>query len=285
MCGKSRQDAKDDDPASSPVTKKHAPPPKGERQQPRIAIVDASHKRAKRKSEEPRPEPKKRQKKTTTPNPTKDKVNNSDAAPSSNNFIGFGHEEQESEGDQELSIAAPEQVPDIQIAINGDHSDSELSDLLDEARAPKKKRKRFEPSTKPDKTTKSKTGKAAAASTLTPHEEEIKRLQGWLVKCGTRKIWGVYLARFETPKDKISHLKSLLKDAGMESRYSEEKARQIKEERELKADLEDIQKRNQKWGQKRDETEESATGRPRRKVLAKGLQELELFANDGEESD
>ena len=284
MCGKARQDAKDDNPASSPVTKKHAPPPKAERQRPRTAIVDASHKGAKRKSEEPRPEPKKRQKKIATPNPSKDKVDDSDAEPSSIKFIGFGHEEQESEGDQENSMAA-EQAPDTRITANGSHSESELSELFDEARVPKNKRKKSEPSTKPDKTAKSKTGKLAAASTLTSHEEEVKRLQGWLVKCGIRKIWGVYLARFETPKDKISHLKSMLKDAGMESRYSEEKARQIKEERELRADLEDIQKRNQKWGQKGDGAEESTTGRPKRKVLAKGLQELELFANDGEESD
>lgn len=220
------------------------------------------------------------------PNSTTGRADNPDVEPSSVKFFGFGHEEQDSEDDQENAMVASEKVADTSIATNGGHSESELSELLDETVAPKKKRKKAEPSGKDDKTAKSKTMKPVAASGLTPQEEEeVKRLQGWLVKCGIRKIWSVYLSRFETPKEKISHLKSMLKDAGMENRYSEEKARQIKEDRELRADLEDIQERNQKWGQKIDEAEGSATGRPRRKILAKGLQELELFANDREESE
>ena len=77
----------------------------------------------------------------------------------------------------------------------------------------------------------------------------------------------------------------------MEGRYSAEKARQIKEERELKADLEAVQAGEKLWGQHGSDEEddggkeEAKTGRPKRR-LARGLKELDfLNDSDGEETD
>lgn len=96
-------------------------------------------------------------------------------------------------------------------------------------------------------------------------------------------MWFKELAPYDTPKAKIWHLKDLLSEAGMTGRYSQEKATQIREERELKADLADVQAGNQQWG--KTESEEDKVGRPRRR-LARGLQELDFLKDDdGEETD
>lgn len=62
-----------------------------------------------------------------------------------------------------------------------------------------------------------------------------------MLKCGIRKFWSKELAKFETPKEKIKHLTGLLTDVGMTPRYSNEKAKKIKEERELQAEVEAVQ--------------------------------------------
>ena len=164
-----------------------------------------------------------------------------------------------------------------------EQSESEMSVLLDEEPKPKRSRKSATTESKL-KNAKGTKGKKAPEQTLDPDLEEIKRLQGWLVKCGIRKRWFKELAPFDKPKAKIKHLKAMLTDAGMSGRYSEAKAEQIKEERELKADLEAVQHGNKLWGQATT-AEDPDTGRPKRR-LAKGLEELDfLNDDDGEESD
>ena len=72
----------------------------------------------------------------------------------------------------------------------------------------------------------------------------------------------------------------------MEGRFSEDKAKKIKEEREFLKDLEEIKEGNAKWGESEGSGEDDGAGgggRPRRK-LARGLKELAAF-DDGEESD
>ena len=54
--------------------------------------------------------------------------------------------------------------------------------------------------------------------------------------------------KFSTNKEKINHLKGMLADVGMTGRYSVEKARQIKNKRELASELEGIQQGAQIWG-------------------------------------
>ena len=165
-------------------------------------------------------------------------------------------------------------------AARTEGTESEMSEVLDEAPKPKRKRK----SAGPEKGI-SKNAKPARAAKpeQDPDAEEIKRLQGWLTKCGIRKMWWKELQPYDTSKSKIRHLKELLAEAGMIGRYSAEKAAQIKEERELKADLEAVQAGDKQWGM--GEAKEDDEIRPKRR-LAKGLKELDfLNDDDGEETD
>jgi len=168
-----------------------------------------------------------------------------------------------------------------------------MSDLIDEP-PPKKGR---QTSASADKKTKAKFSKAtkapaAAAKDLDTNEAEIKRLQGWLVKCGIRKLWHRELASYDSPKAKIKHLKDMLKDAGMDGRYSVEKAKAIKEQRELAADLEAVTEGAKKWGHEDDEGEgkaddsdaaSAAEARPKRRPAA--ASRLVDFGDSGEDSD
>lgn len=169
-------------------------------------------------------------------------------------------------------------------------SESEMSVLIDEEPVPKKRRQKSSSGPTPKKAVKTKSEKSSKPkedSNLDPQQAEIKRLQSWLLKCGIRKMWHKELAPYDTPKAKINHLKDMLKNAGMDGRYSAEKAKQIKDQREFKADLEAVQEGAKKWGQS-DESEESdrSERKPKRR-LAKGLKELDFLADDddGEETD
>ncbi|KAG4217075.1 hypothetical protein PC116_g34444, partial [Phytophthora cactorum] len=91
--------------------------------------------------------------------------------------------------------------------------------------------------------------KPKQAKELSVDETEIKKLQGQLVKCGIRKIWGIELKKYgDDSKAKIRHLKGMLRDVGIEGRFSEAKAKEIKEKRELMADLEAVTEMNRNWG-------------------------------------
>lgn len=121
---------------------------------------------------------------------------------------------------------------------------------------------------------------------MTPDEAEIKRLQGWLVKCGIRKLWHRELAAYDNPKAKIRHLKDMLKDAGMDGRYSVEKARAIKEQRELAADLEAVTEGAKIWGHEgddKDEEESEAQDKPKRRAAA--ASRFIDFGDSGDEED
>lgn len=155
-----------------------------------------------------------------------------------------------------------------------------MSSLIDEP-APRKGKK-TDASVKVEKTGDTKAKSKSTNPALTPQQEEVKRLQGHLVKCGVRKLWHNELKHCESDSAKIKHLKCMLEDVGMTGRFSEDKARQIMEDREFKADLDDIKEGNKNWGNVSGDKEENEI-RPERK-LAKGLHELLAFA-DEEESD
>lgn len=129
--------------------------------------------------------------------------------------------------------------------------ESDMSVLIDE---PPKRKRASKAAAQPKAKTKTTKATKAKSTTkaLSPDEEEIKRLQGWLVKCGIRKLWHRELADYDTPKPKIKHLRKMLEDAGMTGRYSNEKAKDIKERRELAAELEAAQEYARKWGQDKD---------------------------------
>ena len=160
-----------------------------------------------------------------------------------------------------------------------DASESELSSLLDESPA-KGKRQKKAPAAKKKGPAKPK-AKATSKATDDPDQAEIKRLQSWLVKCGIRKIWSKELAKCDSSKEKIKHLKAMLSDAGMDGRYSDEKAAKIKEKREFAKDLEAIKEGEAAWG-----TVEDTGGRPRRRAAARPVpvQKIE-FSDDDEESE
>ncbi|PYH75760.1 putative transcriptional regulator [Aspergillus uvarum CBS 121591] len=161
-------------------------------------------------------------------------------------------------------------------------SESEMSVVLDEEPKPVRKRqKSAETSSRKGKKAAPAKGKDADQDL---NQAEIKRLQGWLIKCGIRKMWARELAPFDNPKAKIKHLKDMLKEAGMEGRYSVDKANRIREERELKADLELVQEGAKRWG-KEAGSDDSEDSRPRRKLNRgrRGLAFLE--GEDGEETD
>ena len=195
----------------------------------------------------------------------------------------------DSESDDSLEMDAPNGPNESPAAsIQHDKSplgdESELSDLIDDSPKPrpKKQRKSLEKDGNKAKTKLEKKAKAAKDQiTDDPDTEKIKSLQGWLLKCGIRKVWGAYLKPYETPKAKIKHLESMLSDVGMTGRFSLEKANQIKEKREMAADLEAVQEGDKKWGKAGSEEED---GRPKRR-LAKGFQALDfLDDDDGEET-
>lgn len=167
-----------------------------------------------------------------------------------------------------------------------DGSESEMSVVYDEEPKPKAVRKR-KSSEGASKKAPPKTGKKAAAKgkdeDLQPDQAEIKRLQGWLVKCGVRKMWWRELQPYETPKAKIKHLRQMLEDIGMKGRYSLEKARQIRDERELKADLEQIQQGAKKWGT--GSGDEGSDGAVPSRRAARGRQALAFLESEGEETD
>ncbi|KAL2827087.1 hypothetical protein BJY01DRAFT_229407, partial [Aspergillus pseudoustus] len=181
----------------------------------------------------------------------------------------------ESDVDQE-EIKSPEHK-----IKSGSDSESEMSVVFDEEPKPKRQRQNKSAGLSSEKAKKKAPAKAKDAD-ADPNQAEIKRLQGWLIKCGIRKMWARELAPYETPKAKIKHLKDMLKDAGMEGRYSVEKARQIKEERELREDLEMVQEGAKRWGREKEE-DGSDTGQPRRR-LNRGIKSLAFLESDREET-
>jgi hypothetical protein len=197
--------------------------------------------------------------------------------------------------DTELSYAPTDEVKSTQApAKTEDDSGSEMSVLIDEEPQSKKKRKSKDSLDQPKKTPKAK-----PAAEDDPDQEEIKRLQGWLVKCGIRKIWAFELKPYESSKAKIKHLKDMLAEVGMTGRYSLEKASNVKEQRELAADIEAVQEGNEIWGKDGEErsrrskrsdaavTEDDVDdgdSAPNRK-LVRGPKRYDFLSSDGEESD
>ncbi|CZT08325.1 hypothetical protein WAI453_007305 [Rhynchosporium graminicola] len=132
-------------------------------------------------------------------------------------------------------------------------SESEMSIVLDPTpkpkrqRAPKGEKKAKDP--KVPKTGASTRAKAKASADLSPDEADIKILQSQLNKCGIKKIWQFELKQYgDDNKAKIRHLQNILKEIGMTGRYSDARAREIKEMRELQADLEAVKEGEKAWG-------------------------------------
>ncbi|KAK0729621.1 hypothetical protein B0H67DRAFT_474084 [Lasiosphaeris hirsuta] len=128
-----------------------------------------------------------------------------------------------------------------------DGEESQESIVNDEL--PKRKRKS---KGEPTKASKSK-AVAKAAPELSSDDILIRQIQSQLVKCGVRKIWGVELKKYgDDKKARIRHLKNMLTEIGMTGRFSESRAKEIKEQRELLADLDAVKEGEKNWGLSRD---------------------------------
>ncbi|KAI4720036.1 hypothetical protein E4T48_03676 [Aureobasidium sp. EXF-10727] len=251
-------------------TSKEKPAPKRQKR----SVSESEHSDFESEEEEPKPKPARKKSTATTKRVSKETV--------------------ESDGEENVSDNAsehPDETPATEAQDEevkaGDDSESEMSVVLDEAPPKKQRKKSASTGTKTKAQPKVKATKAAAkpAKEETPDEAEIKRLQGWLVKCGIRKLWHRELAPYDAPKAKIKHLKEMLKDAGMDGRYSEQKAKTIKERRELEADLEAVQEGAKQWGNEEDSGEDGKSDegesapRPQRRAAAT------RFVDFGEDDD
>jgi len=167
-----------------------------------------------------------------------------------------------------------------------DDSDSEMSVVLDgplTTKARKKRQTKAKSSTAKSTKSSSTTSKPrptkskTPAESLSPTSSQIKILQSQLVKCGVRKIWAFELKAYgDDSKAKIKHLQGMLKDIGMTGRFSDQRAKEIKEQRELMADLEAVKEGEKSWGLNE--------GRRARRSLVKGKKNLrESLEGDEEE--
>jgi hypothetical protein len=126
-----------------------------------------------------------------------------------------------------------------------DDSDSDMS-VLNDATPPTskpRKQKSNDPigPAKASKPKPSTTSKSSTKSSGSPAEEEIKHLKSLVFKCGVRRNWSKEIPSTMSSSEQISHLKKLLSSLGMTGRLSVEKAKKIKEERELREELAFIQ--------------------------------------------
>ncbi|KAL2020292.1 hypothetical protein VTK56DRAFT_8520 [Thermocarpiscus australiensis] len=166
--------------------------------------------------------------------------------------------------------------PTSSAPLNNDDSSSELSSVIDEAPPPKSKRK--SKGAAPPKTAGGgRAGKSsAAAADVSPEDAQIKLLQSQLAKCGVRKVWAFEFKKrgAATPKQKIKCLKEMLAEVGMTGRFSEARAREIKEARELQADLQDVIQAEKVWGV-------GGGGRGARRRAVKSAKDAEVSEEEG----
>ncbi|KAL6815766.1 hypothetical protein GGI42DRAFT_116217 [Trichoderma sp. SZMC 28013] len=161
------------------------------------------------------------------------------------------------------------------------NEEDEYSDVIDEPPPPKRKRGEKKESSSKPKASKPAAKKEKDATPDDPKDAEIKKLQSQLTKCGIRKLWHIELKQYgDNAGAKIRHLKKMLADIGMDGRFSESKAREIKEMRELQADVEAAQEMDRLWGT-------SSGGRASRSKAKTTAQEakLESAEETGDEDD
>ncbi|KAG1375978.1 hypothetical protein G6F61_008001 [Rhizopus arrhizus] len=115
------------------------------------------------------------------------------------------------------------------------------------------------------------------------NEETIKRLKGFINKCGVRKVWSRELAGCNSARAEINRLQTILKELGVEGRPSNEKCQAVKRERELKKEFESLDTSN--IIKDDDEEEESNSRRTRRRnaTQKRNYKLDELSESEGQE--
>ncbi|TQS37836.1 hypothetical protein Golomagni_01677 [Golovinomyces magnicellulatus] len=186
---------------------------------------------------------------------------------------------------KEITEAYGELLPDQEEASNSD-----MSILYDEI-PPRTKRKKPDGNNvvknkklKRTQQQRQEARKNKDPSMLSSDELTIKNLQSQLRKCGNRKNWSSELKEYGSDtKAKIRHLKRALEAIGMKGRFSEAKARNIKEARELMADVQAVQEGEKKWGLKQKKEKPKMTNSTMRKREEE--EEVEEEEDDDDEKD
>ncbi|KAH9986655.1 hypothetical protein BJV74DRAFT_885881 [Russula compacta] len=120
-----------------------------------------------------------------------------------------------------------------------DNESDSMSSLADE---PPKKKARGKPKNSEAGKPQEKLKRPKPSShTLSKDEETVKRLKSLVVACGVRKQWTRELDGLDTSAQ-IAHIRKILSDLGMAGRLSMEQAREIRAQRELAQELDDVQK-------------------------------------------
>jgi hypothetical protein len=118
---------------------------------------------------------------------------------------------------------------------SGDKSESEMSVLIDAPVKKKAKKGRKAP-----EDAKKETKKKKSSSELSKHEETVKRLKSLVHACGVRKVWSKEFQNLDKPLQQVKRLKEILTELGMDGRPTMDKAKAIKEKRDLAKELEDV---------------------------------------------
>ncbi|KZT51940.1 hypothetical protein CALCODRAFT_512376 [Calocera cornea HHB12733] len=156
-----------------------------------------------------------------------------------------------------------------------DLSDTELSSVYDEP-APKRGRKsKASGAGEGAKQPKIKRGKKDVDAPASSTEEEVVRLKKFVTACGVRKVWSKEHSGL-SPAEQVRHLRTLLSQLGMSGRMSIEKARKIRQQRELAQEIEDVVEYEKARGM-------SAPGRPTRKAAEEARRKVRLPSESDEE--
>ncbi|KAI4619018.1 hypothetical protein J4E83_005970 [Alternaria metachromatica] len=288
-----------DEPSPQPTPKKAAPKPKAKPAEKKTKAATENARGTKRKAAAPAKKPKKRAKTESEESEAElseppAEISDAESEPPKK-LVRRGKKTVAEDSDEEDSpkptsrpSAAVDDESDIEpepakkADTKGDVSDSDLSSVIDEE--PKKKKKAPAAKGKKEKAPAKPKAAPKAKTEDDPDTAEVKRLQGWLVKCGIRKVWSrdPELSQCDTSKDKIHVLKGWLKDVGMDGKYSVEKAAKIKEQREFAKDLEAIKEGEAAWGKA---SEVTATGRPSRRAAAKPVPQQKVVLEDDSEEE
>ncbi|CAG8531701.1 9180_t:CDS:2 [Paraglomus occultum] len=117
----------------------------------------------------------------------------------------------------------------LSTATHSDNSDnnlseSDLSSVIDDKPAPRKRRKNTQ------------SGKEKVTHEDGKDDTAIKNLKSYVLKCGVRKVWSRELKDL-SKKQQITRLKSILNELGVKGRPTAEKCLQVRRTRELQAEL------------------------------------------------
>jgi len=120
---------------------------------------------------------------------------------------------------------------------SGDNSESDMSVDATPVKKKSKKGHRVQEDAKNEVKVK-KSKKAGLDSSK--HDDTVKRLKSLVHACGVRKVWSKEFQNLDKPLQQIKRLKEILAELGMDGRPSMEKAKAIKEKRDLAKELEDV---------------------------------------------